>query len=218
MDGSRLTVVIPAYNEARTIAGVVTAATLHARVLVVDDGSKDDTARLAEEAGATVHRAATNLGYDGALAAGVTRAFAEGAEAVVTMDADGEHDPAILSRFADALGDPAIPLALGVRPRKQRFAEIVIGWLARALYGVSDIYCGMKGYRREAFEANGGFDHTGSIGTELALNTSRRGGKFTEIPVAGRPRADAPRFDRALRANIRLFRAFFAVIARPVDA
>ena len=115
MDGSRLTVVIPAYNEARTIAGVVAAATPHAHVLVVDDGSGDDTARLAEAAGATVHRAESNLGYDGALAAGVTRAFAEGAEAVVTMDADGEHDPAILSRFAEALGRLLVRQASGRR-------------------------------------------------------------------------------------------------------
>jgi len=105
--------VIPAHDEAPRIAAVVSAATRHLPVLVVDDGSRDETATVAERAGARVVRQNPNQGKGAALRAGFRQALAEGAEAVITLDADGQHDPAELpgllaaaARFA-AAGAPA---------------------------------------------------------------------------------------------------------------
>ncbi len=211
MDRSRLVVLIPAYREAGTIGGVVTAARRFAPVIVVDDCSPDATGEAAREAGAQVHRNAANLGYDGTLNQAFELAREGGYGCAVTMDADGEHDPALIERFAELLCDRDVPLVLGIRPRKQRLAELVMGLYVKARLGVDDILCGMKGYHLDLLAANGRFDTSDSIGTELAINSIRRGARFEQIPVSGTPRADAPRFDRRLRANWRILSALWRV-------
>ena len=207
MGRDRLAVVIPAYCEERTIADVVERAKPHAEIIVVDDCSSDETGVRARAAGARVVRNRTNRGYDGTLSAGFEAANEAGFSHVVTLDADGEHDPALLAQFADALLDREVPLVLGVRPRKQRLAESVMGAAMRARFGVHDILCGMKGYDMALWRRNGGFDHHEAIGTELAINALKAGVPFEEVAVAGTKRADAPRFDRRWNANRRIFRA-----------
>ncbi|MDX1662057.1 MAG: glycosyltransferase family 2 protein, partial [Gemmatimonadota bacterium] len=86
--------VIAAWDEAARIGPVVEAARRHLPVLVVDDGSTDDTAAVAELAGADVVCQPTNRGKGEALRRGFAGALERGVEAVVTLDADGQHDPA----------------------------------------------------------------------------------------------------------------------------
>lgn len=212
----RLAIVIPAYREAASIGPVVAAACAHGTVIVVDDCSPDDTGPIAAAAGAHVIRNDPNRGYDGTLSHGFEEAARLGFGHVVTMDADGEHAPHLLAEFRRLLIDEGVPLVLGVRPRKQRLSEVIMGWYVRARWGVKDILCGMKGYDLALWRANGGFDHTDSVGTELALNSIRRGARFRQVPVSGTPRADAPRFDRRLRANLRIFGALWRAMRGPL--
>ncbi|MBH9538438.1 glycosyltransferase family 2 protein [Novosphingopyxis sp. YJ-S2-01] len=215
MGRASLVVVIPAFREERTIGPVVRSAREHADVIVVDDCSPDATGDRAREAGAIVVRNVANLGYDGTLSAGFDAAAEAGYTHIVTMDADGEHDPALVAKYREALIGRHMPLVLGVRPHKQRVAETIMGLVIRARFGANDILCGMKGYDMRLWELNGGFDHHEGIGTELAINALKAGVSFEEIPVAGTPRADAPRFDRRLRANMRIIRALFGAVTRP---
>jgi glycosyltransferase involved in cell wall biosynthesis len=92
-------VVIPAHDEGPRIGRVAAAASRHLPVLVVDDGSADDTAAVAEADGARVIRQAGNHGKGAALRAGFAAALADGAEAVITLDGDGQHDPAEIPAF-----------------------------------------------------------------------------------------------------------------------
>ncbi|MRG71031.1 glycosyltransferase [Alphaproteobacteria bacterium HT1-32] len=204
MDRPELAIVIPALNEAATIGPVVKAATAFGQVFVVDDGSGDGTGDVARAAGAVVVRHETSCGYEASLGDGCAAASESGAKAVVTMDADGEHDPALLGEFRRLLIDEDVPLVLGVRPRRQRLAESIMGLLFRWRYGVSDALCGMKGYHLDLYRQNGGFDHVGGVGTELAVQSIRRGTRFHEIPVSGNRRVDRPRFGRALQSNLRI--------------
>lgn len=95
MDRSGVSVVVPAYNEATTITGVVRALLEHFEdVICVDDGSSDDTAALAARAGAQVVRHAINLGQGAALQTGFEFVLRHrDSQFVVTFDADGQHDP-----------------------------------------------------------------------------------------------------------------------------
>jgi len=95
----RVVALIPAHNEAARIALVVGTACRQLPVLVVDDGSSDDTAAVAEAAGAQVIRQSPNQGKGAALRAGFAAALADGAEAVVTLDGDGQHDPSEIAAF-----------------------------------------------------------------------------------------------------------------------
>jgi len=109
-------VVVPAYNEARVVAGVVAELKPDAhRIVVVDDGSSDSTAEMAAECGAAVLRHPINLGQGAALQTGIEFALARGAELIVTFDADGQHRTADVARLIDALEAERADFALGSR-------------------------------------------------------------------------------------------------------
>jgi glycosyltransferase involved in cell wall biosynthesis len=102
LDDRRVLALIPAHDEGPRIGDVVREASRHLPVLVVDDGSSDDTAANAEEAGATVVSQSPNQGKGAALRAGFAWALADLADAVVTLDGDGQHDPDELPSFVTA--------------------------------------------------------------------------------------------------------------------
>jgi glycosyltransferase involved in cell wall biosynthesis len=142
MRPARIAVVIPAYQEASTIAGVARRARAHAdAVIVVDDGSTDGTSAALAGLDATVLRNARNLGKGASLARGIAQALADGADAVVTLDADGQHEPAEIPRLARAWqahpGDVVVGARLRhaeraprLRKAANRFADFWIGWAA----------------------------------------------------------------------------------------
>jgi glycosyltransferase involved in cell wall biosynthesis len=206
MDRHRIAIVIPAFNEAETIRAVVTSASDYGAPIVVDDGSIDDTAKAAAAAGAHVVRQSVNSGYDEALNAGFQHAARLGCEYVLTMDADGQHDPVILRRLIESL-DGGADVVTGTRDKRQRIAEYFFAWLTSFKWGIRDPLCGLKGYRMAVYDELGHFDCYGSIGTELILFASRRGKRIVQFPIATRARRGAPRFGTGLRANGRIFRA-----------
>jgi glycosyltransferase involved in cell wall biosynthesis len=98
----RVLALIPAHDEAPRIAAVVVGAAAHLPVLVVDDGSSDETPRIAREAGAEVLEQRPNAGKGAALRAGFRHALAAGFDGVLTLDGDGQHDPAEIPLFVAA--------------------------------------------------------------------------------------------------------------------
>lgn len=110
---------IPAYNESLRVATVVTGALNYLPVLVVDDGSSDDTTAQAEAAGATVLVQKPNQGKGAALQAGFRYALAEGYDAVITLDADGQHNPVEIPNFIEAYQTGQSDLIIGRRDFSQ---------------------------------------------------------------------------------------------------
>jgi glycosyltransferase involved in cell wall biosynthesis len=111
--------VIPAYQAAATLDTVVTQAAEHLSVLVVDDGSTDDTSEVAAAAGAEVLRQEPNGGKGAALRRGFCEALDRGIGTVVTLDADGQHDPSCIPAFLDAWQRGGAPLIIGQRDFRQ---------------------------------------------------------------------------------------------------
>jgi hypothetical protein len=109
---------IPAYNEARHLAGVLARARAAApgfEIVVVDDGSTDATARVAAAAGARVVRHPVNLGYGAALQTGYKLALREGVDLLVQMDADGQHDPKDVPALAAPVARGDLDVVIGSR-------------------------------------------------------------------------------------------------------
>jgi glycosyltransferase involved in cell wall biosynthesis len=106
---------IPAHDEAARIAPVVARARAHLPVMVVDDGSSDDTVAVAEVAGAEVVVQRPNQGKGAALRTGFRAAVERGARAVVTLDADGQHDPDEIPSFLEADAAGPVDLVVGAR-------------------------------------------------------------------------------------------------------
>jgi glycosyltransferase involved in cell wall biosynthesis len=115
IETGRILAIIPAFNESARIAAVIEGALTHLPVLVVDDGSTDDTAAVAGKFGATVIRQSPNQGKGAALKMGFREALDSGYEAVITLDADGQHDPAEIPRFIQAYSAGGADLIIGER-------------------------------------------------------------------------------------------------------
>ena len=142
---------IPAYEEGPRIGAVVEAARRHLPVVVVDDGSTDDTADRARVAGATVIRQVPNAGKGAALRAGFRHALDAGARAVVTLDADGQHDPAEIPLFLDRYRTRRAELIIGQRdlrsmPPVRRLSNTIGGAALAAALGRS-VPDNQSGYR-----------------------------------------------------------------------
>ncbi len=112
----RTLVVIPAFNEERTISAVVSSVqALGFPACVIDDGSVDATARLAREVGATVLSLPVNVGVGAALRCAFRYAIAAGYEAVVQVDGDGQHDPTAITHLLQAMVDAGADMVIGSR-------------------------------------------------------------------------------------------------------
>ena len=143
--------VIPGYQEGPRIGAVVRAALTCLPVVVVDDGSTDDTAAQAKEAGATVLVQRPNAGKGAALRAGFRYALDRGADAVVTLDADGQHDPTEIPAFLAAFEANRSELIIGRRdfgsmPAVRRLSNTLGGLVFSAAVG-RRIEDNQSGYR-----------------------------------------------------------------------
>ncbi len=182
-----LVVVIPAYQEAATIAEVITrlrAVLPDVPALVVDDGSTDDTVAIARAAGACVMRGEANQGKGAALQRGMRRALAVGAGYVATLDGDGQHRPEDLPRLL-ALAAPAAivigsrrgsPGQPAARRRANRVADFWISWAAR--HPVSDSQSGFRVYPAAALACLDRYEGRArrfSFESEILIDAARRG-------------------------------------------
>jgi glycosyltransferase involved in cell wall biosynthesis len=160
--------VVPAYNEAATVGGVVHAIRRdcpHTDVLVIDDGSTDATLSRAVAAGAQVLRHPFNLGIGGAVQSGFVYALENGYDSMVQVDGDGQHDPREIAELEAAMrADPAIDMVCGSRfltrdyrypaPISRRTGIHVFAFLLSRFVRqrVSDPTSGFRLYNRRAIE------------------------------------------------------------------
>ncbi len=172
-----LTVVIPAYNEAERIKGVISEVNLFAdEVLVIDDGSEDETVNVSQKAGAEV-LSQKHQGYVHALQYGLQ--FARG-NIIVTMDADGEHDPSDIPKLVAPILKGEADLVLGSRECIP-VSEQVIRYLVRVCTPVHDHGTGFRAMTKELART---LPLRGkcTCGT-LVLEAVSRGARIKEIPI-----------------------------------
>ena len=193
--------VIPAHDEGPRIERVVAATLAHLPVIVVDDGSRDDTADRARAAGATVIEQRPNQGKGAALRAGFRAAIADGAVAVLTLDADGQHDPTVIPRLLaawEASGRQA-DLVIGRRnframPPIRRLSNELGGRAFSWAVGqpIPDNQSGYRLIGRRIMEASLASDEGGfEFEVEMITTCIRLGGTIAWVPIrtiyAGEP-------------------------------
>lgn len=183
-----ITAVIPAHNEEMTIYDVVKGARQHAdEVIVVDDGSIDASARVAREAGAKIVMNEKRRGYVEAIKAGFRNA--EG-DIIVTIDADGEHNPADMPLLVKPIHDGKADLVLGKREKMARTSEKLINWLTNLRVKITDSCTGFRAIRKDlALELN--LKGQCTCGT-LVLEADYYGARVIEVPIETVP-TDKPR-------------------------
>ena len=187
-------VVIPAYNEEKAIAKVVGELKKkgYNNVVVVDDGSRDGTGKAAERAGADVLRHIVNRGQGAGLSTGIKHALRQGADVVVTFDADGQHRVEDIRRIIQPLKTGKYDIVLGSRflgkskvPLGKRMALKAGAFFNWMVYGIllSDAHNGLRAMTRKAalkIEITADkMEHASEILDEIRKKRLR----FTEVPV-----------------------------------
>lgn len=208
MERFEVVIVIPAFNESSTISRVVKSASEYGAVIVVDDASTDDTAEQARNMGAIVISHSNNCGYDEALNSGFSEADKRNYKAIITFDADGQHNSEMIGKYIIKLKDNS-DLVLGVRPKAARFSEWIFMLYTRYRFKMKDPLCGMKGYSMKLYRERGYFDSMSSIGTELATYGIVNGYKYTQIAIPIMNRQDKPRFASIYKSNIFILKALY---------
>jgi glycosyltransferase involved in cell wall biosynthesis len=182
---------IPAYNEAPHIASVVAGALAYLPVLVVDDGSTDDTAARAKASGAAVLRQMPNQGKGSALRAGFRQAIHEGYDAVLNLDADGQHDPTEIPKFLRAYDAGRANLIIGQRdfsqmPPIRRLANSLGRWSFSWALGqyIPDNQSGYRLVDRQLMEAMLASSERGfEFEVEMIVICVKRGLALDWVPI-----------------------------------
>lgn len=188
---SKVLALIPAYNEASRIVPVIQEALAHLPVLVVDDGSKDDTALVSGQAGAEVLKQVPNQGKGAALRFGFKHALTKGYAAVLTLDADGQHDPAEIPKFLDAYAKNEADLIIGQRDfRQMPPIRRMANWLGRTSFSwaigqpIADNQSGYRLISRHLMEAILDSNESGfEFEVEMIVVCVRLGLKLDWVPI-----------------------------------
>ncbi len=182
--------VIPAYNEELTIGKIVKKARKYVdEVIVVDDGSTDNTAIEAKKSGAVVVRHEKNYGVGRATRTGFSKALQTKAKYIITLDADGQHDPDDIPKFIEKLKE-GYDFVLGRRnlsnyPLVKRVGNLALNFIINFISGttIPDTESGFRGYRRNALEKlvlkADGYE----ICDEIIFEVGRNNLKWAVVPI-----------------------------------
>jgi glycosyltransferase involved in cell wall biosynthesis len=200
--GAPLAIVIPAYNEEPTVAGVVAeipreAAGMKLEVIVVVDGARDATAPKAAGAGALVCDVSVNRGQGAALKLGYLLARARGAKVIATIDADGQYEPEELGRVVEPILANKADFVSGSRrlgaelttDRTRHLGVLVFGALISVLvrHRITDPACGIRAMRSEV-TADVVLEQPQYQASELMISAALHGYRLAEVPTTMRDR------------------------------
>lgn len=222
---SNTLIIVPAWNEGESVGNTVREIVAQPErwdILVVDDGSYDETAARAREAGATVLSLPFNMGVGGAMRAGFTYAQRHGYEFAIQVDADGQHNPrdivavlaglrdadiSIGARFAD-VGDYS---ARGPRRWAMKLLASVLSRIARTR--LTDVTSGFRAANSRAIDQYVRYYPAEYLGdtVDSLVNALHAGLTVAQVPVAMRPRAAGRPSQNPLGATFYLLRSVFAL-------
>lgn len=187
-------IVLSAYNEGPRIKEVLKNINRHTgiNIVVVDDGSKDDTSLLAGQiAGVSVIKHKINLGKGAAMKTGAEFAFEKGASAVIFMDSDSQHSAEDLPKFLQALEKDMCDAVFGsrnlnfglplVRYIGNKFASVLVNLLF-GIY-VSDLLCGFRAITKKAYGKIRWESSGYGVETEMVIRVAKAKLKYCEVPV-----------------------------------
>jgi glycosyltransferase involved in cell wall biosynthesis len=187
-------VCIPAFNVEKTIGGIVKESLLHVdKVLVCDDGSTDNTAKVAEENGAEVVKHEKNYGYGAALITLFDKAREKNVDVMVTLDGDGQHIPEFIPRLVAPLSYAGMDVVIGSRflqgdSNSPRFGKHGIKIVTSATnignnIKVTDAQSGFRAYSKRAIQSIHPTEYGMSVGTEILTKVANKGLKLVEVPI-----------------------------------
>jgi glycosyltransferase involved in cell wall biosynthesis len=189
----KIIAVTPAFNERKRIGAVIKAVSRHTHgVVVINDASSDDTAEIARSAGAVVIDLNINKGAGNATRLGCCKAIEMGADVIITIDADGQHNPDEIPKLLQPLIENRAQIVFGGRPRspsmpfENRFGNRLLSELSSALLGVkvNDTLTGFRAFKTEVFNDIVWQADRYSFVSEMVFRMAKAHVKFVEVPVS----------------------------------
>ncbi|MDE1844381.1 MAG: glycosyltransferase family 2 protein [Thaumarchaeota archaeon] len=185
---------IPAYNEEKSIGDMVKKSLQYSdKVIVVDDGSTDDTAQIAKQNGATVISHKKNEGYGASVITLFDRARQENTDILVLMDGDGQHNPEQIPLLINTLQENNVDVVIGSRfldtasktpgYRKRGIKIITSAANFGTDFKVTDAQSGFRAYSKRAIESIHPTETGMAISTEILLKISNKGLSVAEVPI-----------------------------------
>ena len=189
----KIIVVIPAFNEAKSIQKVIRdVKTVVPDVIVIDDGSSDGTADLARSEGALVYQHILNRGLGGALGTGLVAALRQKADCIVTFDADGQHLPQDIMRMVQLIAEGKADVVIGSRlkefqkmPFRRRLYNDVANIITLMLFGMrtTDSQSGLRAFSRESAKKIRLRTNKMEVSSEFMKEIYTHRLRFVEIPI-----------------------------------
>lgn len=186
-------IIIPAHNEEKTIGGLIKEIKDRGLdILVVDDGSKDNTVKIVNEFGAMILRNKKNLGKGVSLRRGFEFALERGYETVITMDGDGQHSPSSIPEFLEFSKNTDTKVVVGNRMKSHckmpvirlltnKIMSLILSFICRQK--IPDSQCGFRLIKREVLEKISLFTKNFEIESEILIRAARAGFKIGSIPI-----------------------------------
>lgn len=182
--------IIPAYNEGKRVAAIIKdTLKIVKNVVVVDDGSSDDTYNVSIEAGATTLRHMINLGKGSALKTGIEYCIGQEAKRIVVLDADGQHDPKLIPQFLQLLDKSDVVIGYRKFDREMplvfKIGNSVINKSMEFLFGikVKDSQSGYRAFNVGVYDKIKWKSNDYSMEAEMLTNIGKNHIKFKEVPI-----------------------------------
>jgi glycosyltransferase involved in cell wall biosynthesis len=211
LERSKIAILIPVYNEQKTILNVVNQVRKYGTPIVIDDASTDNSKRIIKQ-NKILHFCNKNkLGYDKSLNIGFAKAKGLKFKYVITFDGDGQHYTKDLNRIIFYLRRN-YDIVVGQRLKFQRFSELMFSKFSIFFYNIKDPLTGLKGYNIRIYNALGYFDQNQSTGTELLFYAIQKKFKIKKINISIKKRNDLPRFGNALKSNLYIIRSIILAL------
>ncbi len=205
MEHNRVAILIPAFNEEHTIETVLKILPKGISTYVIDDASTDKTAVIARKNQVIVLQNSSNQGYEKSLLFGFKYIMANSnCDAIVILDADGEHDPEYvleMLRYYNQGSD----IVSGIRHRFNRISEIHTAHVFNLLYGLRDPLCGMRVYSTRFLQdylENNQRLYLGILPLKFAL---KREYSLKQVEMSVGKRKDQSRFGSKFKSNIKIY-------------
>lgn len=198
--------IVPAYNEADTVADVVIETKEYVdKVVVIDDDSDDETAKRAKEAADGVVSHTKNTGVGGAVHTGYLVGIREQFDVVIQIDGDGQHDPSDIPKILSRMAEDDADMVIGSRWLNDSYKQYSLvrragirffTWEVNTLSGltITDVTSGFRGYKTKLLEALSRPENS-HWALEQTLEASRKGFKIAEVSTPMPPETDGSQFD-----------------------
>ena len=206
-------IIIPAFNEEKTITKVINSVKKFGTPIVICDGSNDATYLKANKSGVYVIKHKKNLGYDQSIKTGINFVLKKKFDYALTFDADNEVNANLLKLFQKKISTRKYSLILGTRDIIPRFSEKFFCLYTKIFYKVPDILSGVKAYSIDLCRKNKKIFKEKTINTGLAMEVLRKKEKYCMIPIKIKFRRHDSRLGN-VTINLRIFKTMFKEIIK----